>query len=59
MQNTDRVRPAALTFLSKGRFTDALPGTRDYYEYWDEEARRCMYGYTIDDLHVQDFIIFI
>ena len=49
LRDTDRVRQAAITFLKKGRFTDALPGTKDYYDHWDEERNRCMYGYTVDE----------
>ena len=58
LKQTDRVRPAALNFLSKGRFTDALPGTKDYYDFWDEERKRCMYGYSIDELKITGFHYF-
>ena len=58
LRDTDRVRPAALKFLKDGRFTDALPGTKDYYDYWDEERKRCLYGYTVDELHVTGFHYF-
>ena len=44
LKNTDRVRPAALTFIKHGYYTSALPNTKDYYEYWDEERKRCLYG---------------
>tara|TARA_R110000765_G_scaffold44490_1_gene92204 strand:+ start:14180 stop:16165 length:1986 start_codon:yes stop_codon:yes gene_type:complete len=47
-KNIDRVRPSAVKFLKSGHYTDALPGTRDYYEYWDGEKKRCLYGYTVD-----------
>jgi len=57
-QNTDRVRPAAIAFLKNGYFTNALPGTKEYYEFWDEERRRCLYGYAIDELHVTGFHYF-
>ena len=57
-RNTDRVRPAALSFLKNGYFTNALPGTKEYYEFWDEEKTRCLYGYTIDELHITGFHYF-
>ena len=58
LKETDKVRPGALKFLASGHYTSALPGTREYYEFWDEEHKRCMYGYTIDDLHVTGFHYF-
>ena len=30
-KNTNRTRKAALTFLKKGYYTDALPGTKEYF----------------------------
>ena len=52
LKATNRGRPAALTFLDKGYYTSALPGTKDYYDFWDEEKNRCTYGYKIDGLHI-------
>ena len=48
-KDIDRLRPAALGFLEYGHYTEALPGTREYYDFWDEEKKRCMYGYSIDE----------
>ena len=36
-KNTDRVRRSAISFIDNGYYTDALPGTKEYYEFWDEE----------------------
>ena len=36
LQNTDRLRQEALHFQEHGYYTNALPGTKDYYDYWDE-----------------------
>jgi len=47
-----------VTFINHGYYTDALPGTREYFEFWDEEKKRCMYGYTKDELHVTGFHYF-
>jgi hypothetical protein len=58
LKNTNRARPAALKFLKDGVYTHALPGTKDYYDYWDEEKRRCIYGYTIDDFKITGFHYF-
>ena len=55
LKNTDRLRPSALAFLETGYYTSALPGTKEYYEFWDEERKRCMYGYKVDELHITGF----
>ena len=52
LKNTDRLRPAALNFIKHGYYTSALPGTKDYYEYWDTEQKRCLYGYTVGELTI-------
>jgi hypothetical protein len=57
-KDIDRVRPAAVNFLKNGYYTNALPGTKEYYEFWDEEYKRCMYGYKVDDLHITGFHYF-
>ena len=56
--DTDRLRPSALAFLEHGHFTTALPGTKEYYDFWDEVKKRCLYGYTIDELHITGFHYF-
>ena len=58
LKGTDKVRPAAIKFIADGHYTSALPGTREYYEFWDEEKRRCMYGYKAGDLEVTGFHYF-
>lgn len=29
-----------------GRYTTAPKGSKDYYQYWEEQERRCRYGFT-------------
>jgi len=58
LKNTNRVREAALTFLETGAYTSAIPGTRDYFEFWDKEKKRCLYGHTVDELTVTGFHYF-
>ena len=58
LKKTDRVRPAAINFINNGYYTSALPGTREYYEFWDEEQDRCMYGYKVGDLEITGFHYF-
>ena len=55
LNNTDRARPAAINFLANGAYTRSLPGTKDYYEFWDEERDRCLYGYTADKGTADEF----
>ena len=48
-KNINRIRPAAVHFETYSYYTNTLPGTREYYAYWDEERHRCLYGYTADE----------
>jgi len=48
-KDTNRLRPAALHFIEHGYYTNALPGTKDFYEFWDQEQHRCLYGYTVGE----------
>ena len=52
LKNTDKLRPAALSFIKNGTYTFAIPGTKDYYEFWDKERHRCLYGYSHGDLSI-------
>ena len=45
-RDTKGLAPAARHFIKNGYYTSALPGTKQYYDYWDEERQRCLYGYT-------------
>lgn len=37
---------------NKGAYTLAPRGSRDYYQYWEEQQRRCMLGYKVADLWI-------
>lgn len=51
--NTQYFREAALDFKkNKGVYTKAPRGSRDYYDYWDEQNDRCIYGYSVGDLWI-------
>ena len=56
--NINRIRPAALFFEKNNCYTSYLPNTKNYYDHWDEEAKRCMHGYTVDELSVTGFHYF-
>ena len=48
-KNTDKFRQAAIHFNNYGYYTAAPPGTTEYKKYWDEEMKRCKYGFTAED----------
>jgi hypothetical protein len=35
-----------------GRYTNSIRGTTQYREYWDEQKRRCLEGYTVDGIRI-------
>lgn len=43
--NSIKYSPAASHYLEFGFYTDAIPGTKEYYDYWDEQKERCTQGY--------------
>ena len=45
--NTEQFKPAAKKFLEDGYYCDAPPKTKDYYDFWLEEQRRCNEGYSV------------
>lgn len=49
IKNTNKFRQAAIHFQKYGYYTIAPIGTSAFREYWDEESRRCLYGYIADD----------
>lgn len=50
--NTQEFRRDALRFQKTGKYTNAIPGTRDYKEYWDEQLKRCTEGYSVGGMHI-------
>jgi hypothetical protein len=49
IKNTDKFRQASIHFQKYGYYTVSPKGTTGYKEYWDEETRRCLFGWTADD----------
>jgi hypothetical protein len=49
---------AASHYIEYGYYTDALPGTKQYYDYWDREQHRCMHGHEIDGVRISGFHYF-
>ncbi len=50
--NTAVFSEEARHYLRYGYYTAALFGTRDYNEYWDEQERRCLEGYTVGGVRI-------
>lgn len=51
--NTAQFSYTARDFKKNGdRYTTAPYGSRDYFQFWEEEDRRCMYGYKVGDLWI-------
>ena len=57
-QNTHNFSPAARTYLKSGYYTDALAGTKEYYEFWDTERSRCLYGFEVDGVRITGYHYF-
>jgi len=47
--NSAKFRQAAITYETYGYYTNAPVGTKAYMKYWDEELKRCIFGYTTED----------
>lgn len=47
--NANKFREAALSFQKNGYYCAHPRGTTAYKKFWDEEARRCLNGYTTPD----------
>lgn len=53
LTNTRYFSEAAIAWKKNGgRYTTAPHGSRDYYEFWQEQDKRCKYGYKVGDLWI-------
>jgi hypothetical protein len=39
-------------YLRYGYYTDAPKGTKDYEDYWNEQEKRCIEGYSVGGVRV-------
>ena len=58
LKDTHLFSPAANTYKENGWYTDALPGTKQYYDYWDNEQTRCLHGYEVNGVKLSGFHYF-
>jgi hypothetical protein len=52
LSNTKLFLEARDYFKKHGVYTKALRGTRAYYDFWDEEKRKCLEGVTLGDITI-------
>src|SRR6056297_2457839 len=50
--NTSYFNEEARRFLEWGYYTDAPLGTLEYQDYWKEQKRRCLEGYTVGGVRI-------
>jgi hypothetical protein len=49
IKNSNKFREPAITFDTYGYYTSAAKGTKQYFDYWDEQMNRCLNGYKASD----------
>ena len=57
-QNVDRLLETRKVFQNEGFYTDHPYGTQKWVEFWDEEKRRSIEGYTVGDLSITGYHYF-
>lgn len=50
--NSQVFREEALNFLKKGYYIPDPWGSPAWYDYWEEQRRRCMYGYKVGGVKI-------
>lgn len=53
--NTNKFRVPALRFKDYGGYCNSPEGTTSYFEYWDKESRRCIYGDYFDGDYISGY----
>lgn len=48
-KNTDKFREPAIHFEQTGQYCNYAINTTEYFQYWDEQKRRCLDGYRTKD----------
>ena len=48
-KNTDKFREPAIRFEQTGQYCNYSINTTEYFQYWDEQKRRCLDGYRTED----------
>lgn len=56
--DTHLFSPAATHFNAHGVYTETIPGTKDYYDFWDKERDRCLNGYEVNGVKITGYHYF-
>lgn len=56
--NTREFQRSAQHYDKYGFYCEAPPGTYDYKQYWDEEIKRCLEGYSVGGTHISGYHYF-
>lgn len=54
-KDTKRFSPAANYYQEHGKYTDLVPGTEAWKQFWREERRRCLEGYEVDGVKITGY----
>jgi hypothetical protein len=57
-KDTHLFSPAANYFLKHNFYCEHLEGTKAYFDFWDEEKRRCLQGYEVDGVKITGYHYF-
>lgn len=57
-KNTWKYREAAIHFERFNCYTKLIAGTHAYWQFWDEEFKRCLEGYTVDNIKISGYHYF-
>jgi len=58
LKDTHLFSKVANHYIEYGHYTDTLPGTKQYYDYWDNEQFKCMHGHEINGVKISGFHYF-
>lgn len=56
--NKNELRREGLKFHKTGSYCNAPPGSPGYYNYWDEQRRRCLEGYKVGNLEIPGYFYY-
>lgn len=49
IRNTNKFRKPAISYLETGSYCSYPKGTSEYFNFWEQEMRYCIEGYTAED----------
>lgn len=56
--NQNELRREALNFKKNGYYCNAPYGTKEYFDYWDEQYDRCLNGYKVGNLEITGYFYY-